>query len=330
MARLTDIVDRLRARRGARRVLVLAILLLVGVGSLAVHFLIRQELDSSALLYVGIPYVGALVIAAVQPTTPSTSLRHRYRDFSLTSLIVFLGSSIVLFEGFVCVLMFLPIYFLVATIAFATHWLSTTGGKHHGKRYASVLPLIVLVSSFEGTTDRLSAERTSSATATRVAHMTPAQVMANLVRPIDLDKDRNWMLSLFPMPYRVEAESLHPGDVHHLHTRYHRWFVTNTHEGVLRLEILEVEPTRVRTRIVHDTTLFSSYLEQIGTEISLTPITPDTTKIALTIDYRRKLDPAWYFHPLQKYAMGQMAGFFIDEVMIRDAPATRHQARGGT
>ena len=29
-------------------------------------------------------------------------------------------------------------------------------------------------------------------------------------------------------------------------------------------------------------------------------------------------------------AMGQMAGFFIDEVMIRDALDTGHQARGGT
>ena len=320
MDRLAGTVDRLRARYGARRVNALGLLLLVGIGSLTVHLLVREELDSSALLYVGIPYLGALVIAMVQPRKPGTRLWHRYRDFSLISLIVMLGSSIVLFEGFVCVLMFLPIYFLIASLGFVTHWLLTPDQEHHGKRYASLLPLIVLVSALEGTTDRLSAERMTSATATRVAQLTPQEVMANLVRPIDLDKDRHWILSLFPMPYRVEAESLLPGGVHHVHTRYHRWFLTNTHEGVLHLEILEVEPTAIRTRIVHDTTFFSTYLEQIGTEIVLTPITPDTTEIALRIDYRRKLDPAWYFHPLQKYAMEQMAGFFIDEVMVRDAP----------
>ena len=44
---------------------------------------------------------------------------------------------------------------------------------------------------------------------------------------------------------------------------------------------------------------------------------PNRTEITLRLDYRRNLDPAWYFHPLQQFAMREMAAFFIDEVLIR-------------
>ena len=228
-----------------------------------------------------------------------------------------LGSSIVLFEGFVCVVMFLPIYFLVATACFVFLWLEERAGERGSKNLVAVFPLLILASSLEGTTEGLSFERITHATATTTAQLTPEQIMANLVRPIDLDRDRHWLLSVFPMPYRVEAETLASGAVHRVHTRYHRWFVANTREGVMRLEILDVEPTRIRTRVVDDTTFYATYVTQIGTEITMTPLDEGRTEISLRIDYRRNLDPAWYFHPLQQFAMGKMAEFFIEQVMVR-------------
>lgn len=316
MKGLRAVVERMRSRIGARRFNWLSTLLLIGVGSLTVHFLLRDELRSSALLYVGLPYLGAVAITILRPAVPGTRVWRRYLDFSLTSLIVMLGSSIVLFEGFVCVVMFLPIYFLVATACFVFLRLEERAGER-GKNLVVVFPLLILASSFEGTTEGLSFERVGHATATMTAELAPEQIMANLVRPIDLDRDRHWLLAVFPMPYRVEAKSLAPGDVHSLHTRYHRWFVANTREGVLRLEILDVEPTRIRTRIVDDTTFYASYLTQIGTEVSLTLVGEGRTEISLRIEYRRNLDPAWYFHPLQQYAMSRMAEFFIEQVMVR-------------
>ena len=312
-------MNRLRARYGHRRVNWLATMLLIGIGSVAYHLLAHHGLHSSALLYIGIPYLGALAIVIVRPTKSDQSWWHRYRDLSLTSLIVLLGSSVVLFEGFICVLFFLPIYFLVVSLVFALDWLAGKAPK--GKSLSALVPIIVLGSSFEGTTEVLSVDRIAQAEASRVADLTPEELMRNLTRPIDLQKDRNWMLSIFPMPYRVEAESLELGAVHRLRTRYHRWFVTNTHEGELRLEIIDVAPNRIRTRITHDSSFFAPYLTQIGSEVSLTPIAPDRTEVRLRLNYRRNLDPAWYFHPLQQLAMGQMAAFFIDRVLIRGSAA---------
>ncbi|MDE0348858.1 MAG: hypothetical protein OXM56_04030 [Gammaproteobacteria bacterium] len=316
MNRVKTVVERLRARVGARRFNWLSTLLLIGVGSLTVHVLIRDELHTSALLYVGLPFAGALAITVLRPAA-GTGVWRRYLDFSLTSLVVLLGSSIVLFEGFVCVLMFLPIYFLVTTACFVFLWLWERIGARGNRNFLAVLPLVILASSLEGTTEATSFERVNQATAITTAALTPQEIMANLTRPIDLDADRHWLLSVFPMPYLVEAESIAPGAVHRVHTRYHRWFVANTREGMLRLEILEAEPTRIRTRIVDDTTFYATYLTQIGTEIELTPLDGGQTEISLRIEYRRNLDPAWYFHPLQQFAMRRMGEFFIEQAMVR-------------
>ena len=68
---------------------------------------------------------------------------------------------------------------------------------------------------------------------------------------------------------------------------------------------------------MHDTSFFATYLTQLGSELTLTPTAADRTEIRLRLEYRRNLDPAWYFHPLQQFAMREMAAHFIDEVLVR-------------
>ena len=321
MNRIRAWLHHLRNRYGERRVNWLGILVLIGIGSVAVHLLVRHDLDSSALLYVGLPYLGALAIVIVRPPKSRDRWWHAYRDFALTSLIVLLASSVVLFEGFVCVLMFLPIYFLVVSIAFLGTWWSNRSQGGGGRTLGLVLPVLVLSSSFEGSTEALSAERMAQAEASLIVELPPDRIMANLLLPIELDTDRSWLLAIFPMPYRVDAESLEGGAIHRMHTRYHRWFVTNTHEGEVHIEIVDFEPGRLRTRVVRDTSFFATYLTQLGSELTLTRMGPNSTEIRLRLNYRRNLDPAWYFHPLQQFAMHEMAALFIDEVLVRGSEA---------
>lgn len=318
---LDDIRDKwesLRIRFGETRVNAVAWILLVGAASIAVRLLIQYDFDTSALLYVGIPYVISLAIVLYRPVKTNEKLWHQFRDHSLTALSVFLASSIVLFEGFVCVVFFLPIYFLVVSIGFAILWIGATIDRRNGSTHAFALPVLLLATSLEGTTESLTVPRDSYVVVTKISNLSATQLMDNIARPFDLQKDRHWMLSVFPMPYEIEAGSLNPGDVHLVRTRYHRWFFTNTHEGELHLQIVDVQADRIRTKFVHDSTFFASYLTPLGTEITLTEIGPAQTEISLRIDYQRKLDPAWYFHPLQQYGVARMAEFLIDEVMIRE------------
>jgi len=296
----------------------LAIIITIGVASLSIRLLMRYDFDNSALLYVGIPFLISLAIVVFRPLSRREKWWHAYRDRAYIALIIFLSSSIVLFEGFVCVLMFMPIYFFVVSIGFLISWYTHTRSARSGKMYVSILPLLILASSIEGTTEFLSFDRESHVTVTKTASLSRDQILRNLAQPIDLQKDRGWLMSVFPMPYRIEAESLNPGDIHRVYTRYHHWFITNTHEGEMHLQIVDVQPNRIKTRFVHDSTYFASYLTAIGTEISLVATGPGETEISLRIDYERKLDPAWYFHPLEQIGVSQMASLLIDEVMIRE------------
>ena len=301
-----------------RRRLWLVIIVLIGVASIVIRALTHYDFNKSALLYIAIPFLVSLAIAALRPPSSKEKWWHAYRDHTYIALIVFLGSSVVLFEGFICVVMFMPIYFFVVSIGFLIGWYKHSRRNRNGKTFVFVLPLLVLATSFEGTSEGLSLDRESQVTVSKVADLSPAEIIQNISRPFDLQKDRDWLISIFPMPYHIEAGSLSPGDVHRVYTRYHRWFAINTHEGELHLQIVDVEPNRVTTRFIHDSTFFASYLTVKGTEITLNSIAPNKTEITLRIDYRRKLDPAWYFHPLQQYGVSQMAEFLIDEVMIRE------------
>ena len=103
------------------------------------------------------------------------------------------------------------------------------------------------------------------------------------------------------MPDRVVPSSMRQGSVHKANFTYHRWLFTNTHRGRLLLEIADTSDTHVTTRVLEDTSYISHYLRLQSTRIDLRPIDADTTEISLTVHYERRLDPAWYFGPLQRY-----------------------------
>jgi hypothetical protein len=303
---------------GVTRLRFFVALVLVGVSSLIIRLLMQYDFHTSALLYVGLPYLISLAIVASHPMSDKDVWGHRYRDHNVIAMVVFLASSIVLFEGFVCIAFFMPIYFFLVWIVFLIHRLARNSKKGSGKMYSSVIPILILLSAFEGVSENLSFDRESSVVVSKIANRSAAEIMTNLAKPIDLEKDRHWLLSIFPMPYEIEAGSLNAGDIHVVKTRYHRWVVTNTHEGELRLKIVEATDKKVRTQFLDDTTFFSAYLTPISTEITLDEIGENQTNITLRIDYRRKLDPAWYFYPLQQFAVSKMADFLIDEVMVRE------------
>jgi hypothetical protein len=43
-------------------------------------------------------------------------------------------------------------------------------------------------------------------------------------------------------------------------------------------------------------------------------IDAQTTRVTWTLQYRRDLDPAWYFGPMEHYATQLAAGYLIDTV----------------
>ena len=316
--RWDDWLEHLQDRFGQKRIIMLGVLIIAGLGSLAIQLLIRSDYDRTALLYLAVPYSVAVLITLLRPYRQNDKWWEGFISHSVTALVVFLASSVVLFEGFLCVLFFMPIYFLGVTLAFIASWIAVARDAHRSKTYATAIPLLVAFLSLEGTSEITTFDRHNTATATATTTLSPQALLQNLAMPFELPSSDDWMLGLFPMPHRIEAGSLEVGDIHRVHTRYHRWFVTNTHEGEIELRIDSITPERVTTSFIRDTSFFSSYVRLIGTEFQFATDENGLTHVSLTVSYERRLDPAWYFQPIQQYAMKSMAAHLIEEVLIRD------------
>lgn len=96
----------------------LIILALIAFFSLGYRLLYAYRFDTSALLYVGFPAAISLVLILFTRRSTNEKWTTRYLNHTRSALIVMLGSSILLFEGFLCVLMFMPIYFGIMAIVF--------------------------------------------------------------------------------------------------------------------------------------------------------------------------------------------------------------------
>ena len=182
-----------------KRKLWLAIIIMIGIASIVIRLLTRYEFDNSALLYVGIPFLISLAIAAFRPLSSEENLWHAFRNHNYIALIVFLSSSVVLFEGFVCVLFFMPIYFIIVSIGYAIARSYNNRKNRNGSTLVSLLPLLILATSLEGTSDNLSLDRESHVIVSKVTNLSPAEVMHNISLPFDLQKDRDWLIAVFPM-----------------------------------------------------------------------------------------------------------------------------------
>ena len=47
----------------------------------------------------------------------------------------------------------------------------------------------------------------------------------------------------------------------------------------------------------------------------MVPLADGTTQVSLTIRYRRTLDPAWYFGPMQRRAIGESADYLLTHII---------------
>ena len=295
------------------------ILITIAIASLGVRALFEYDFHESALLYVGVPFAIALLLILVRSPADEISLSRMHLNKLIDAFIIMLGSSVVLFEGFVCVAMFMPIYLIVLLLVMIADYFSQRArAKGRGSLSMHVFPLVIAFSAFEGVGPQLSLDRNEQVSVTRVVQASIADIKNNLQQPMDLQTSRPWFLHLFPMPYDIKAGTLSVGDVHEIHFRYYRWFVTNVHEGHMSLEISQVERNRIQTRFLEDTSYFSNYLRLKGTEILLDEIDPKNTRVTLRIDFERTLDPYWYFSPVSRYGVRKTAEFLITEVIAHE------------
>lgn len=289
-----------------------------GIAFLVVRAILDSQFRNSTLLYLLVPFGLSILLHALTPRSGKSSVGWRYLNHLRDATIIFLATSALLFEGFICVLMFMPIYYFGMTIGFLFSLLAERQRKGNTQRLGVyVIPAIVLTLSMEGLAEPVTVARDREAAASAVIEAGVAELQANMAKPIAFTGERHWFLTLFPLPTHVEAGTLKTGDVHALAFTYKRWLFANYHHGTMRVRLAEVSPTLIRTEIVEDTSYLSHYMKIDGTEVRFEELGPNRTRVTLTVKYNRLLDPYWYFGPLEQFAAEHSARYLIESVIAR-------------
>lgn len=291
----------------------LRMIVFIAIGVALFRILAGYHINNTALLYVGIPFGMSLALYFFTPRLKGTTWKRRFWNNVRTTMIIMLASSVILMEGYVCVLMFLPIYFFFTFVAFVAAYIHHRSDRKSLHAYA--LPVLVLAMSMEGVTDETSFPRYNEVVYSGVFEGDVATLKAAISQPIVLEGERHWLLHVFPKPVHIETVGLEQGQIRRYEFVYHRWLTerTNTHRGTFDVTFKEVGPRKIVTTI-HDTSYMSHYMTFHGSELDFEPVSPTRTRVTMKVSFDRILDPMWYFEPLERFAVKKSAEYFLHQI----------------
>ncbi len=275
----------------------------LAVGRVAYDLLVRHHLRETAALFIGLPAVLAVVFALTPRARSATGTILKGMTIALLLSALFLG------EGLICIVFAAPLFYLVGIVIGAT--IDYLEVKRKGRLSKGVYGLILLPFlplSMEGAIDAVSFPRVHAVTAERIVAATPVEVEDALARTPRFER-------ALPLPLRAGFPTPTGGTGQGLHLRDRRtvYFTGGTDlRAAVVLEVEKREARAVRFRALSDGTPIAGWLEWQEAEVRWTPLDPAHTRVQWTLRYKRRLDPAWYFAPLERIVLEYAAGYLID------------------
>jgi hypothetical protein len=277
----------------------------VTVASVAFRMMTSGRLQQTAALFIGVPAILALAAAFI-PARSAMGVACKSVTIGLLVSLIFLG------EGILCVLMSAPLFFTVALIIGAIVDMSRRRQQH--QRLLSCVALLAFVpASLEGvfpiTTVNRDAEVTESATVNAAA----ADVAAAVNAAPRFDRALPIALTLgLPRPVSTEQDGARlriemRGGETRVNGREPR-------TGTLVVKREHQTARSVMWRALSDDSHLRHFLSWQSSVVSWHALDEHTTQVTWTIRYRRDLDPAWYFGPMERYAVRLAARYLIASV----------------
>jgi hypothetical protein len=277
----------------------LTIILASLAGTLAYKLEVGHNLEQTSLLFIGIPAAIA-IICVITPQPRSAT------GTALKAVTLFIGiSGIFLGEGFICILMASPLFYLVAIIIGVV--------RDRAQKQSTIVSCLLLISmipvSSEGVRPGLSFHREEYITANRVIEATPDQIRAALNSQPRLDSKLPFYLRLgFPRPVSVSHQGSGVGCRETIH-----FAGGEGKPGDLVMELTDAGGQRMRWRTVSDTSHVAHWLKWEESKVEWFVMDATHTRVQWTLRYRRLLDPAWYFGPWERYAVRLTADQLIQD-----------------
>ena len=274
----------------------------MAVASVLYRLLVLGNLEQSALMFIGLPTALAILLAALPPAKSATGMIVK----GVTLFLLLLG--ILYIEGFICILMAAPFFYAIGIVIGLIVDLAKSRREWNNRFRLIVLPALILM-SLEGVTGILSFPRDETVTVSREVKLGIAETRAILAQGPDFElTELPTFLKLgFPSPTDITGGGLETGDT---------WRISfaggEGKPGDLFAKVTESTPDHIRVECVSDTSHIAHWLAWEEAVWDLQP-TDDGTKVTLTMRYRRLLDPAWYFKPIERHGVKKAGEYFLEQ-----------------
>jgi hypothetical protein len=276
------------------------LIIALACGGVLYRVLAHARLEQTAALFIGLPAVLAALLALSPRAEGATATILKGMTIAL------LMSGPVLAEGFICVVMAAPLFYLVGIVVGLIIDHSRRKDRPIGLRVLILLPL--LVASMEGTTPGLTLPAREAVTVTRMVSAAPADVERALGRAPRFDAKLPPFLRMkFPLPAAASGDGLAIGAARTIH-----FAGGEGKPGDLLLRVTGRGPASVTFTAQSDTSHIAHWLTWRSSHVSWRAAGDGRTEVRWTIVYDRELDPAWYFGPWERYATRLAAGYLID------------------
>lgn len=278
-----------------RRKILLGFILTLTIASLAHRLLYRTDLWQSGAMFIGLPaIIGILIVLTAKPKTPTGAI-------VVGTCLFLLISGILLAEGFICILLASPIFLLAAVI---TGTITETFLKKRSRRSVrlnSFFVPVVLLMALEGAAPGLYFNRENTVSRSVEVSLDEATIAERLRTGFPLSETYPFFFKLgFPLPLDWEWD----GEIVRVQ------FEGPEHlENTLIIACDELGPRHARFSFVEDHTAMPRWLEWKTATVNWEENANGTHTVTWTIEYERSLDPAWYFHPLERYGVGLAAEY---------------------
>ena len=266
---------------------VIALIVAFAVGGVVYRLLMNHHLGHSAVMFLGIPAIMAILLALTPKAKTVTGGIVKGITLALLIIAPLLG------EGYLCILMASPLFYVVGiVIGRLIDW-------QRNKRAAtlSCVALVLLPMCLEGVVPQLSFNRTESTEVTRVVDAPVDAVERCLAMSPNIVTPLPSSLRIgFPRPLKTWGEGLNLGAVRTIHFAG----AEGDPPGDLIMRVAEFRPGYVRFVRVSDGSKLTQWIAWDSSEVEWKKIDETHTLVTWRVRFERQLDPAWYFHPWRK------------------------------
>ncbi|MGA2651407.1 MAG: hypothetical protein ABSF28_12825 [Terracidiphilus sp.] len=277
----------------------IGLIVALATGSVLYRLLMDHNLGHSAAMFIGIPAVIAILLALTPKTKSITG--GILKGITLALLIV----APLVGEGYLCILMAAPLFYVVGVIVGIV---ADTLRERRGAKLSCVV-LILLPMSMEGVLPVLSFNRDEVVEARRVVEAPADLVEQRMALSPDLNRRLPWALRIgFPRPLKASGAGLAIGAVRTIHFAG----AEGDPPGDLMMRVTDRSAGYVRFEAVSDGSKLTQWIAWSSSEVEWRTVDQLHTLVTWKVHFKRQLDPAWYFAPLERVAVEQAAQFLIE------------------